>query len=239
MSRAALLFNAVSNPKMINITKVNAETIKKLQNNAYNEPVFESLSWSYAQQNYIRESKAIGVKQLYLLANSNTKYKKIYNQNLGLWLMKEGVLDQALLRLKAAGDSSSAALLANANLKQKVEKDLQAQSDKFGSEIKVENYQEVIKKAPFNPYLVEKIANFLTSKNKKLEAYNVAFYAAEVNTESSLIWKTLVKKALDISEYEYAMDGIKKLEMLLPANELLAIKKLYQDQKQKVQSAGF
>ena len=239
MSRAALLFNAVSNPKMINTTKVNAETIKKLQNNAYNEPVFESLSWSYAQQNYIRESKAVGVKQLYLLANSNSKFKKIYNQNLGLWLMKEGVLDQALLRLKDAGDSSSAALLTNANLKQKVEKDLQAQSDKFSSGISLENYQEVIKKAPFNPYLIEKIANFLTSKNKKLEAYNVAFYAAEVNTESALIWKTLVKKALDISEYEYAMDGIKKLETLLPSNELVAIKKLYQDQKQKVQSAGF
>ncbi len=239
MSRAALLFNAVSNPKMINNTKVNAEIIKKLQNNAYNEPVFESLSWSYAQQNYIRESKAVGVKQLYLLANSNSKYKKIYNQNLGLWLMKEGVLDQALLRLKDAGDSSSAALLSNANLKQKVEKDLKAQSDKFGSGISLENYQEVIKKAPFNPYLIEKIANFLTSKNKKLEAYNVAFYAAEVNTESALIWKTLVKKALDISEYEYAMDGIKKLETLLPKNELVAMKKLYQDQKEKVQSAGF
>jgi hypothetical protein len=239
MSRAALLFNAVSNSKTINQTKVNAEIIKKLQNNAYNEPVFESLSWTYAQQNYIRESKAIGIKQLYLLANSNTKYKKIYNQNLGLWLMKEGVLDQALLRLKAAGDSSSAALLTNANLQQKVEKDLQAQSDEFGFGISLENYLEVLKKAPFNPYLIERIANFLTSKNKKLEAYKVPFYAAEVNTESALIWKTLVKKALDISEYEYAQDGIKKLETLLPSNELANIKKQYKEQKEKVQSAGF
>jgi hypothetical protein len=153
--------------------------------------------------------------------------------------MKEGVLDQALLRLKAAGDSSSAALLTNANLQQKVEKDLQAQSDEFGSGISLENYLEVLKKAPFNPYLIERIANFLTSKNKKLEAYKVPFYAAEVNTESALIWKTLVKKALDISEYEYAQDGIKKLETLLPSNELANIKKQYKEQKEKVQSAGF
>lgn len=239
MSRAAYLFNAVSHPKTINKTNINAEVLKKLQDNPYNETVFESLSWVYAQQNYIRQSKAAGIKQLYILANANSKYKNIYNQNLGLWLMKEGVLDQALVRLKMAGDSTSFALLSNANLKQKVDADLMSQSQKYGANLTEKNYKEVLDQAPFNPYLVEKISNFLTSKNKKLEAYNVAFYAAEVNTESALIWTTLVKKAIDISEYEYAMDGIKKLETLLPSKDLTSLKKLYQEQKEKVQSGGF
>ena len=79
----------------------------------------------------------------------------------------------------------------------------------------------------------------MTSKNKKLEAYKVAFYAAEVNSESTLIWETLVKKAIDISEFEYAMDGIKKLETFAPSTRLEALKKLYKEQKQKVQSGGF
>ena len=239
MSRAAYLFNAISHTKTVNKTQIDAETIKRLQNNPYNEPVFESLSWTYAQQNYIRQSKTIGIKQLYLLANANSKYKNIYNQNLGLWLMKEGVLDQALLRLKAAGDSSSFSLLSNANLKQKVEKDLQLQSKKYGANITGKNYNEVLNQAPFNPYLIEKISNYLTSKNKKLEAYNVAFYAAEVNSESALIWETLVKKAIDISEFEYAMDGIKKLETITSNSKLDSLKKLYNEQKQKVQSGGF
>jgi hypothetical protein len=239
MSRAAYLFNAINHPKTINKSTVDAEIIKKLQNNLYNEPVFESLSWTYAQQNYIRQSKSVGIKQLYLLANANSKYKKIYNQNLGLWLMKEGVLDQALARLKAAGDTSSFSLLSNANLKQKVENDLKAQSEKFGVNITEKNYNEVLNQAPFNPYLIERISNYLTSMNKKLEAYKVAFYAAEVNRESTLIWETLVKKAIDISEFEYAMDGIKKLETFAPSTRLEALKKLYKEQKQKVQSGGF
>jgi hypothetical protein len=44
---------------------------------------------------------------------------------------------------------------------------------------------------------------------------------------------------LDISEFEYAQDGIKKLETLLPSNELANIKKQYKEQMEKVQSAGF
>ena len=239
MSRAALLFNAMTFRKTNNTSSVDAKVLRKLQENPYNEPVFESLSWAYANQNYIRESKSAGLKQLYLLANAPSKYKNIYNQNLGLWLMKEGVLGQALDRLKMAGDTSSYRLLSGANLKLSVEKDLMAQSEKIGQNITRENYMEILNQAPYNPYLIEKISDFLTSKNKNLEAYNVAFYAAELNNESALIQKTLVKKALDISEFEYAMDGIKKLETLVPNTELGALKKLYQERKEKVQSGGF
>jgi hypothetical protein len=239
MSRAAYLFNAVSHPKTVNHTNINAKILKKLQDNPYNETVFESLSWAYAKQNYIRQSKSTGIKQLYTLANSNSKYKNLYNQNLGLWLMKEGMLDQALIRLKMAGDSTSFALLSNSNLKQKVEADLKSLSQKLGANLTEKNYQDILNQAPFNPFLIEKISNFLTSKNKKLEAYNVAFYAAEVNSESALIWTTLVKKAIDISEYQYAMDGIKKLETLLPSKDLALLKKLFKEQKEKVQSGVF
>ena len=239
MSRAAWLFNAMSHSKTINKTKINAATLKKLQENSFNEPVFEPLSWAFANQNYIRESKSTGVKQLYLLANSNSKYRNIYNQNLGLWLMKEGVLDQALEKLKVAGDSVSFGLLSNANLKQKVEIDLQKQSEKFGSKLSVGNYETVLNQAPFNPYLVERISDYLASKGKKLEAYNVAFYATEVNSNSAIIWKTLAKRALDISEFEYAQDALKKLETLLPPGELQTLKTLYQERKEKVQSGGF
>jgi hypothetical protein len=239
MSRAAWLFNALNHPKTRNNTKIKALAIKKLQENPFNEPVYEPLSWVYANQNYIRESKSAGIKQLYLLANSNTKYRNIYNQNLGLWLMKEGVLDQALEKLKSARDSVSFGLLSNATLKAKVENDLLSQSQKYTTNLSLENYQDVLNQAPFNPYLIEKLSNFLASKDKKLEAYNVAFYAAEINTNSARIWKTLVIRALDISEFEYANDGINKLETLIPNTELQDLKKIYQERKEKVQSGGF
>jgi predicted Zn-dependent protease len=153
--------------------------------------------------------------------------------------MKEGVLDQALEKLKVAGDSVSFGLLSNANLKQKVEIDLQKQSEKFGSKLSVDNYEAVLNQAPFNPYLVERISDYLALKGKKLEAYNVAFYATEVNSNSAIIWKTLAKRALDISEFEYAQDALKELETLLPPGELQTLKNLYQERKEKVQSGGF
>mgnify|MGYP003616854418 CR=1 FL=1 len=124
-------------------------------------------------------------------------------------------------------------------IKQKVEKDLQVQAEKYGANITEKNYNEVLNQAPYNPYLIEKISNYLTSKNKKLEAYNVAFYAAEVNSEAVVIWETLGKKAIDISEFEYAMDGIKKLETITSNARLESLKKLFKEQKQKVQSGGF
>lgn len=239
MSRAALLFNAISNPKTENKTKIDSKTLVELQKIQGNDPIFEELSWAYAQQNYYRQKKAEGTKQLFSLAEANTKYKNIYNQNLGLWLMKEGVLDKAIERLKIAGDITSSEIISKADLRQKVELDLQKQAANVTKELNEKNYEEILSKAPFNPYVIEKISNFLTSKTKNLEAYNVAFYASEVNSGSALIWKTYIKKALAISQLEYAQDGLKELEKVGTTTEILEAKTEIEKQKQKISNSSF
>lgn len=166
MSRAAYLFNAISNPKTVNKTKIDAKALMSLQKNSYNEPLFESLSWVYAEQQYFRQSKAEGIKQLYALAEANTKNKLIYNQNLGLWMMKEGIADKAIERLKMAGDLSSVELLENANVQSKMKVDLEKQAEDLSVGLNENNYKEVLNRAPFNPFLIENISDMLSAKRK-------------------------------------------------------------------------
>ncbi|MCP9766649.1 hypothetical protein EGI22_01930 [Lacihabitans sp. LS3-19] len=239
MSRAAFLFNAISNPKTENKTKIDAKALMSLQKNSYNEQLFESLSWVFAEQQYYRQSKAEGIKQLYALAEANTKNKLIYNQNLGLWMMKEGIADKAIERLRMAGDLSSVALLENANLQSKMKVDLEKQAQNLSVGLNENNYKEAINKAPFNAFLIKNISDMLSAKNKDLEAYNVVFYAADVNSTSSLLLKTLVKKAIAISEFEYAQDGINKLESMGYLKEASELKTELKTKREKIQSDVF
>jgi hypothetical protein len=239
MSRAAYLFNAISNPKTIFKTKIDAKVLMSLQKNASNESLFEPLRWVFAQQQYYRQSKAEGIKQLYKMAESNTQNHLIYNQNLGLWMMKEGMADKAIERLKMAGDLSSVALLENSNLQSKMKEDLKKQAQDLSVGLNESNYDEIISKAPFNPFLIEKIADMLSAKKKDLEAYNIVFYATDVNSTSFLLVKTLIKKAIGISEFEYAKDGIITLESMGYIKEAKELKIELNTKREKIKSDGF
>jgi hypothetical protein len=227
VSSAAYIFNVLNNQK--NEQKIlDNKSIVKLQNNPGNDMFFEELSLAYATNNFYRENKLEGLKQMTLLANSDSKIKNIYNQNLGLWLLKEGVYNEALTRLNLAGDSSSTKILANPEYKEIYERNLDIIANQILKPgLTLENYKELINKAPLNPDLITKVADFLSSKKLDLEAYNLAFYASELNTESALLWKTYARKAMNLSQFDYAKDALIKLKPLVLAAEFAIIEKEY------------
>jgi hypothetical protein len=240
VSRAAYLLNTVTNALCENKTAVNAKTFRNLQQKPENDQFFEELSWAFACQNYFRQNKMEGLKQLTLLANADVKNKNIYNQNLGLWLFKEGVLKESLIRLKAAGDSASANLLNTEKYKQYLEASLQDQAKEILNEkLTLVNYQKTINKGPLNPYLIKEVSDFLSINKKKLEAYNIVFYATELNSSSSLIWKTYIKKSMDLSLFEYAEDGLVQLKSLVSPAEFIVLADELKKEKLKRKNKGF
>lgn len=234
MSTAALLFNQTGNAKVKPEHSLLAKEISGLQKQNANDPVFEELSWSYANQQFLRESKLAGIKQLTALAGANTRFKNIYNQTLALWLLQEGLVNQSIERLKIAGDETSVKMLLGSDIRPKMEKSQQEQALKLSKNLTLSNYTEILNKAPLNPYLLVKIADLLTGKKKDSEAYNLLFYATEINNDSPVIWKAYIKKALDLSQWEYATDGLTNLKPLVPNSEYLAYQNLISQRKQKM-----
>lgn len=240
VSRAAYLLNTISNPMCENKTQINGNTFRNLQQKTGNDPFFEELSWAFTCQNYFRQSKMEGLKQLTLLANSDVKNKNIYNQNLGIWLLKEGAIKEGLERLIIAGDSSSVILLNKESNKQTFQAALQDRAKELLNEkITLSNYTMILNKAPLNPYLLKTVSDFLTDKKKNLEAYNTLFYASELNTSSPIIWKTYVKKALDLSQFEYAEEGLLKLKSLVSSEDYIVFLDEYNKAKTMNRSQGF
>jgi hypothetical protein len=240
VSKAAYLLNAIGDPKCENKTQVNGKTFRGLQQIQSNDQFFEELSWAFAAQNYYRQNKLEGLKQLTLLANADLKNKAIYNQNLGLWLLKEGAIQEGMERLKVAGDSTSAKLLDSETYRKTLQVTLQDQARELLKEkLTLTNYQSVVNKAPLNPYLLRSVSDFLSEQKKSLEAYNTLFYASEINTSSPIIWKAYIKKALDLSQFEYAEEGLSRLKDLVPAEEYVVFLDEYNKTKQARNLQGF
>jgi hypothetical protein len=229
MSRAAYLLNAMSSPAILNETKITAAALQSFQEKQINDPLYEQLTWAYANQNYFRENKLQGLKQMTALAESSSPLAPLYSQTLGLWLMREGAYSSAIHRLKNAGDSSSVKLLSDSDLKLKLQEKLKTQAETLTKEISFDNYKEVINKAPVNPWLLIKVADFLSSKDKHLEAYNTVLYGQDMLADSPEILKSYIQKALKLSMFDYAEDGLKKLRPLISTSEVLAIQKNISD----------
>ena len=130
-------------------------------------------------------------------------------------------------------------MLLGSDIRLKMEKSQQEQAIKLSKNLTLSNYTEILNKAPLNPYLLVKIADLLTSKKKDSEAYNLLFYATEINNDSPVIWKAYIKKALDLSQWEYATDGLTNLKPLVPNSEYLAYQNLISQRKQKMISGDF
>ncbi len=223
VSKAAYLFNITSSTK--SSSKIEPNSILNLQQDPANDLFFEELSWAYSNQSYYRENKLRGIKQMAALAGSKSKLKNIYGQNLGIWLLKEGVYDQSIARLKASGDSSSVKILESNSMKERFEVELQNVSNEvLKTPLTLENYESTLDKAPLNPFVVSAVSDFLDKNKKNLEAYKVAFYASEINSENVLLIKTYIKRALAISQVEYAEDGLARLKSKVSTAEYNAAK---------------
>ena len=219
VSRAAYLLNSLSHGFTKN-EKVTAEEVRKIQQK--NEEYFEPLSWAYAMQKYYREDKLDGIKAMRTLGDSPSKMAPVYKQNLGMWLMNEGAYTKAIEFLKSSGDESSAALLNTPEIRIKVDSALRGQSESLAPTL------EAVKKAPLNPYVLVKTADALSKEGRKLDAYNLIFYALEFQPDSPLLWRTYVQKALDLSMKAYAEEGLENGSPYLSKDEIMALREKIQ-----------
>lgn len=234
VSRIALLLNALGNAKVENKTAINAQILETMQAKQTTDLAIGALAQVKAQQQYFREDKLKGIRQLYELASANSKLKKLYQQQVGLWMVKEGLAFKGSKLLIEAGDPNSANLIMSQKLQLKMDSSLIAQAQKLSAELSINNYKTVINKAPLNPYLIDKVVDKLIQNKKYLEAYNTVFYASELNDTHPQIWKSIIKSAVMVPQYEYAYDALAKLKGNISANEYLVYEKLINESKAKI-----
>jgi hypothetical protein len=240
VSTAAYMFNSLSNPNTVYEKEFSADMLRKLQQIQGNEPYYEELSWAYSQAQYYSFNKPEGLKQLSLLAGSKTKLKKIYAQNLGLLLLKEGVINGAKENLLIAGDTISANALSSDEVRETIDFGLSEKAKLLlGSNLSIANYKEVVKKSPLNPYLLKEVADFLSKNNKDLDAYNLIFDATELNPKATLLWKTYIEKALNLTQLEYAKEGLMKLKEIGSEAEIFKYTELIQSKEQELGQSKF
>jgi tetratricopeptide (TPR) repeat protein len=235
MGRAAYLLNAMSNPATLNKTKITEKSLQAFQEKQINDGLYEQLSWAYANQNYYRENKLQGLKQMTILAESRSPLAPLYHQTLGLWLMREGAYQSSISHLEKARDSVSIRLLSSSDLKIKLEDQLKAQAETLTQNISLENYADIINKAPVNPWLLVKVADFLTKKGKDVEAYHTLLYGQEVVHNSPILLQSFIQKALKLSMFEYAEEGLEQLKPLASPAEISSLQKTITQARIKAQ----
>lgn len=238
MGRSALLLNGMTSSKTVNETAIQAKTLLSFQENRLNDAIYEPLSWAYASQNYYRENKPEGFKQLAVLAGSNSPLAQLYSQNLGLWYIREGALSSALPWFEKAGDTTSVNLLVKSDIQEKLNTQQKAQADALTKNLKLESYKEIVNKAPLNPWLLIKVSDFLSKNNQNLEAYNVVFYGMDFIKDSPELLKTYIDRALKLSMFDYAEDGLAQLSRLgLSSSEMEKYKSMIQKARAESQQA--
>lgn len=236
MGRAAYLLNAMSHAYTRNETKINAGALYTFRENPFNKTLYEPLNWATANQNYYRENKTEGIRQLVSLAESSSQLTPLYNQNLGLWLMREGAYSEALKRLEKAGDTASVRLLSEADLKAQIDEKLKAQAVELARELTLENREELQNKAPLNPWFLVKVADFLSKNGKALEAYNTVFYALEFLPDSPVLLTAYIGKALDLSMTDYAEDALVRARMVMSDAEFRPLENQVEQAKERARN---
>ncbi len=232
VSQLAYIINSAANAKVEKGLSLTA--LKNISQKAGNETYGEGLAYAIAQEQYYRDSKIEGLKKWYGLTNLGSKTEKIYQQNLGLMLIKEGVLDKGLIELEKAGDMTSVQMIRNQKLDGSIDKSLIEQAEKLSSGLSVKNYNEILNKAPLNPYLITKVSDVLIKGNKAMEAYNIAFYATDFLGEHAEVLKSIFKSGVALSQFEYANDALQKLQGKISSTEWNTLKSTLDAKQVKV-----
>jgi len=233
MGRAAYLLNAMSNAYTRNQTGISSGSLRTFRENGNNEQLYEQLSWASANQQYYRETKTEGIRQLVSLAGSLSKLAPLYNQNLGLWLMREGAYGEALKRLEKAGDTASVQLLSGAGLQAQINEKLKAQAEELGRGLTLANREELQNKAPLNPWFLVKVADLLSKNNRALEAYNTLLYALDFLPDSPVLLSAYIDKALDISMTDYAEDALVRARIVMNDTEFRLLENRVEEARKK------
>ncbi|KPM48236.1 tetratricopeptide repeat protein [Jiulongibacter sediminis] len=192
-----------------------------------------------ANQDYKNQEIISAVKQLSYLAQDSTETGVRNRRTLGLWYLNEGLYNRAVDNFRKSGDLSSVEVLEANNFRSHLLDSRLQQADELGQlEINEETYEDIYKRAPFNEFLTADIAEFLAEKGKVNEAYNLVFNALEFNDQSPLLWQKYVLLAVKNGVNDYALDGLDKLETLLPDDEFGKFYEQYEQAKKDFE-AGF
>ena len=217
VSQFALLYNLVTNPA--NESIITDGELSAVQNKVENTGYFNDILFVRAKNNYLFGDKAKGFEQLGYLSRDETTDTKIYDLTSAGWYLNEGLYDKSLDAFLKGGDSLSIQNLQLANYESKIDQ-LQFQYSKNipNESISKSDYVSVLEKAPYNPYIVERVVDMLLTNNQSQQAYKVVFNAIQTNTESLLLWKKYTMVALKNGLTSYADNGLKNVKRL--SNEL-------------------
>jgi len=214
----ASIYNQITLPE--NALQKADSSWDELINNVANITLNEDLRYLKAVQSFKYGNKITGIKQLAYLAQDSTETGLLYRRKLGLWYLKEGLFKKAMAQFYAAGDAASAQVLIDNNFESHlIQKQLQEAGEYLQLEINEDTYKALYQKAPFNPYLLNDIADFLVEKGREGEAYQKVFDALEFNESSISLWQKYVDLALLNGVIDYAENGVNKLKKLMKPDD--------------------
>ena len=148
------------------------------------------------------------------MAVDSTAESIVFRKQLAIWYLQEGLYDRAINFFQSTGDLETIKALQQENFEKVLDDRAQLQAVKAG-EITMENYKKKVSEAPFNPYLLQNVSDFLVSQNKSLDAYKLWLDATEFNDRSPIVWENFSLMALREGVRDYAQNGLSKLSQLL------------------------
>nr|MCU0326614.1 hypothetical protein [Spirosomataceae bacterium] len=189
VSQFAVIYNSSLN-KNADSKVFDAKLIQRLQFKANNQPFYEDLEFAKACQNYFKEDKHLGIKQLAILANDSTQHRIMYRRAAGMWFLQNDVYDKAIEYLNKANDKDALAALETANYESQIGQILvQKSADALGNIKTDADLEKAYKANPLNPIIISKLVESYNAKKRTNDAYNLIFKALELNDKSATLWK--------------------------------------------------
>ncbi|MDP5139834.1 MAG: hypothetical protein NWP83_05105, partial [Spirosomaceae bacterium] len=211
VSQFALLHNFITNPS--NNSIIDDIDLGTIQNKVENTGYFSDLLFIRAKNNYFNGDKTKGFQQIGYLSRDETADTKLYDLTSAGWYLNEGLYNKSLDAFYKAGDSLSIQNLQLADYKSKITDRQLAYSNNIPNEsISMSKYEAVLQKAPYNPFVVERVVDMLVSVNKSQKAYEVAFNAVQENAESVILWKKYTLISLKNGLISYAENGLNNVQ---------------------------
>lgn len=231
VSQFALIYNLTTTATAK--APFSGKDLQKIQQKAVNQGFYEDLAFAIASQNYYKEDKIEGLKQLTILANDSTRKKPLYNQVVGMWYLQQGLFDKAIVHLAKAGDRASVEILQKQDFVVSIPEYQQTQAEELLKNAKTKtDFDKALRESPLNPVLISKTVDFYNTKlNKPNDAYNLVFNALQINDNSVELWKVYVLQSLKIGVDNYAEEGLDKLRALTSPTDYQAFLSTYQAQK--------
>ena len=226
VSQFSLLYNFVTNPT--NDFVIKDEELGSIQNKVENTGYFNDILFVRAKNSYLFGDKSKGLEQLNYLTRDETNSTKVYDLTAAGWYLNEGLYNKSLDAFYKAGDTVSVQNLQLANYSSKIDQLQFKYSANIPNEsISLLDYKSVLEKAPYNPYIVERVVDMLITQEQAQNAYNVAFNAIQVNTESLLLWKIYTMTSLKNGLSQYANNGLKNVKRLSEKPDYLQFENTY------------